>query len=272
MEFPCLCCCWHGGLLCVLVSACLSKTPAMSVCPHCLWCELSTWSCQAAPWVALLPREFAKLSWKLNTICISGEFLLLGTSGQVGEVSKTALLWAFWHFQPPPVNRMKTDEEFIARSVWELLLRSWFPNSSKVGFRSCLNVRINQMLVAHVTPTTFHRRNMNSLGGNVDNQGSTVFCTQYCFLQQWPSLQKWSCYNLALPTRFTLLALFVPMKPFHHNPHTALCLAGFHLLFFLNNNPCNISLLRWVKKGLIQQFSYCHSFGRRKSQEIGYRG
>lgn len=149
MEFPCLCCCWHGGLLCVLVSARLSKTPAMSVCPHCLWCELSTWICQAAPWVALLPCEFAKLSWKLNTICISSEFLLLGTSGQVGEVLKTAFLWAFWHFQPPPVNRTKTDEEFIARSVWELLLRSWFPNSSKVGFKSCLNVHINQMLVAH---------------------------------------------------------------------------------------------------------------------------
>lgn len=122
--------------------------PCQSV-PHCLWCELSTWICQAAPWVALLPCEFAKLSWKLNTICISSEFLLLGTSGQVGEVLKTAFLWAFWHFQPPPVNRTKTDEEFIARSVWELLLRSWFPNSSKVGFKSCLNVHINQMLVAH---------------------------------------------------------------------------------------------------------------------------
>lgn len=84
--------------------------------------------------------------------------------------------------------------------------------STKVGFRSCLNVHINQMLVAHVTPATFHRRNMNSVRGNVDNQGSTVFCTE-----QWPSQQKWRCYNLALATRFVLLALFVPMKPFYHN-------------------------------------------------------
>lgn len=133
MEFPCLLCCWHGGPLCVLVSACPSKTPATSVCPRCPWCELSTWRCQAALWAALLPCGFAKLSWKLNTICISGEFLLLGTSGQAGEVLKTAFLWAFWHFQHPPVNRMKTDEEFIARSVQELLLQSWFLNPPRLG-------------------------------------------------------------------------------------------------------------------------------------------
>ena len=58
----------------------------------------------------------------------SGKFFLLGTSGQVGEVIKTTLPWAFWHFQPPPVNRMKAAEVFINRAVQKLVLRTRVPN------------------------------------------------------------------------------------------------------------------------------------------------
>lgn len=76
----------------------------------------------------VLPCEFAKLNWKMNANSFSGEFFLLEASGQVGKVIKTILLWAFWHFQPPPVNRMKAKHIFIKRAAEELILSSRFPN------------------------------------------------------------------------------------------------------------------------------------------------
>lgn len=48
----------------------------------------------------VLPQGFAKPGWKLNADCISGEFLLLSASGQVGEVLKTFFLGHFGASSP----------------------------------------------------------------------------------------------------------------------------------------------------------------------------
>lgn len=109
---------------------------ALATHPTC--CAVPLLSTDCSKWCKV-PCDFAKPGWKCNTNSFSGEFFLLGTSGQGGKVIKTTFPWAFWHFQPPPVNRVKADDVFISRAAWELALSSRFPNSLLQGWVQVLS-------------------------------------------------------------------------------------------------------------------------------------
>lgn len=63
--------------------------------------------------MVVLPPEFANLGWKLNANSFSGEFLLLGTSGQVGEVATSFSLGIL--VLPAPVSEENEGRRGIYR-------------------------------------------------------------------------------------------------------------------------------------------------------------